>query len=274
MWFIWSRFYFYFSNPSVYFSSCWGPFPVSRLLLVLPSFLCFTALSALARSKYFFFLLSFNFTVFLIIIIIIIIEVFVCNSTSWWLITWVWVTGSLFKSTGLFSVFRPISIMLWFGWAQLILLFVRLPVAVPILWWLYQEHQIQLVSSSLSCSTIFQFTSKVHVLIFPFQFYLEVIRDSKVHNSASSLFLFIFIFLLTISRSGCLAEIRWFVCISKSQRSLCVSFSRAVWLLLLKKSGEKGKKRWKKSAKNHKEKKLRKRRKKEKETKIKNKKIE
>ena len=33
-------------------------------------------------------------------------------------------------------------------------------------------------------------------------------------------------FLLIITRSGCLAEIRWSVCISKFQRSLCVLFSR------------------------------------------------
>ena len=33
-------------------------------------------------------------------------------------------------------------------------------------------------------------------------------------------------FLLVILRSGFLAEIRWSVCISKSHRSLCVSFSR------------------------------------------------
>ena len=43
-----------------------------------------------------------------------------------------------------------------------------------------------------------------------FQFYSVVCRDSKVYNSASS------IFLLSITRSGRLAEIRWFVCISKS----------------------------------------------------------
>ena len=44
--------------------------------------------------------------------------------------------------------------------------------------------------------------------------------DNKVHNSASSLFL------LIIIRSCRLAEIWWSVCISKSQRSLTVSFSR------------------------------------------------
>ena len=46
-------------------------------------------------------------------------------------------------------------------------------------------------------------------------------RNGKVHYSASSFF-----FLLTINRSGRLVEIRWSVCITKSQRILCVSFSR------------------------------------------------
>ena len=45
-------------------------------------------------------------------------------------------------------------------------------------------------------------------------------RDSKVDNFAN------FLFLLIIIRSGLLAEIRWSVCMSKSHRSLCVSFSR------------------------------------------------
>ena len=48
-----------------------------------------------------------------------------------------------------------------------------------------------------------------------------VSRDSKVDYFANSLFL-----LLIIIMSGLLAEIRWSVCISKSHRSLCVSFSR------------------------------------------------
>ena len=48
-----------------------------------------------------------------------------------------------------------------------------------------------------------------------------VSRDSKVVNFASFLFL-----LLIIIRSGLLAEIRWSVCMLKSYRSLCVSFSR------------------------------------------------
>ena len=47
-----------------------------------------------------------------------------------------------------------------------------------------------------------------------------VCRDSKVDYFASSLFL------LIIIKSGLLAGIRWSVCLSKSHRSLCESFSR------------------------------------------------
>ena len=61
-------------------------------------------------------------------------------------------------------------------------------------------------------------------------FHSVVHWDGKVHNSASSLFFgfffFFFFFLLIIIRSGRLADICWSVCISKSQKSLCVPFSR------------------------------------------------
>ena len=43
----------------------------------------------------------------------------------------------------------------------------------------------------------------------------------SVHNFTNSLF-----FLLTITQSSCQAEIWWSVHISKSQRSLCISFSK------------------------------------------------
>ena len=45
--------------------------------------------------------------------------------------------------------------MLQFEWSPLIILFSSRPVSVPILCWLYQEHQIQLVSPSLKYSTVF-----------------------------------------------------------------------------------------------------------------------
>ena len=40
-------------------------------------------------------------------------------SVSWWSFTGDWVTTSLLKSPGLFSVFWPFSIMLLFGWSPL-----------------------------------------------------------------------------------------------------------------------------------------------------------
>ena len=53
-----------------------------------------------------------------------------------------------------------------------------------------------------------------------FQFYSVVGRTAK-----STILQIFFFFLLIIIRSGLLAEIMWSVCISKSHRSLCVSFS-------------------------------------------------
>ena len=50
--------------------------------------------------------------------------------------------------------------MLQFGWSPLVLLFSSPSVPVPIFWWLYWAHQLQLVSPSPSCS-IFSFCSLV-----------------------------------------------------------------------------------------------------------------
>ena len=52
-----------------------------------------------------------------------------------------------------------------------------------------------------------------------FQFYSVICRDSKVDNFTNLFFLFII-------NSGLLTEIRRSVCMSKSQKSLWVSFSR------------------------------------------------
>ena len=71
--------------------------------------------------------------------------------------------------------------------------------------------------------SFFQFSNKVEVLISLFTFfqiYSVVSRDRKVDNLAD------FVFLLIIIRSGLLAGISWSVCILKSHRSFCMSFSR------------------------------------------------
>ena len=73
--------------------------------------------------------------------------------------------------------------------------------------------------------SFFLFYSKVKVLISLFtffQFYSVVSRHSKVVNFADFLLFFLLIFI----RSGLLVKIRWSVYMSKSHRSLCVSFSR------------------------------------------------
>ena len=73
------------------------------------------------------------------------------------------------------------------------------------------------INVSLMFHSFFQFTSKFQLLI-PlfnfFQFYSVVSRDSKVHNSGSSLFFL----LLIIIRSGRLAEIWRSICMRKSRR--------------------------------------------------------
>ena len=74
---------------------------------------------------------------------------------SRWILTGVWVRASLLKSPGLFSVFWPSLIILSFGWYPLVLLFPNPPVPIPILWWLYRAHQLQLVSPWLTFHSFF-----------------------------------------------------------------------------------------------------------------------
>ena len=120
-------------------------------------------------------------------------------SVSWWFFSGVWVTASLPKSPGLFPVFWPFSIMLWFRWSPLVR---QLPYTLGpliIIQLLCQKHQSQLVQSSLSCSIVFQFSNKVEelILLFTFfQFYSMFSRESKVDTFASSLFFFFFCWLL------------------------------------------------------------------------------
>ena len=69
----------------------------------------------------------------------------------------------------------------------------------------------------------FQFPNKVKLFIFLytiFQFYSMVNRDSKVHNSASSLVFADYHKVWWFGRD------RWSLCTSKSERSFCVSFFR------------------------------------------------
>ena len=126
--------------------------------------------------------------------------------------------------------------MLSFGWSPLFCQLPSPPGPLIILWLLCQKHQSQLVLSSLSCSIVFfNSLAKSRNLSFfshSFSFILWSSRTAKLT------ILQILFFLLIIIRPGLLAEIRWSVCMSKSHRSLCVSFSRTsaglcIYLLLV-----------------------------------------
>ena len=61
-----------------------------------------------------------------------------------------------------------------------------------------------------------------------FSFILLSTRTAKSTIRSVLFFFFFFSFFLTITRSDSLAEIRWSVCVSKSQRILRVSFQRPI----------------------------------------------
>ena len=76
--------------------------------------------------------------------------------------------------------------------------------------------------SPVSSSSIHLWTGK-HELCFPF---LSFLWSTGMVKSTIRQVVFMYLFLLqTLIRSRRLSGIRWFVCISKSQRIVCVSFS-------------------------------------------------
>ena len=143
------------------------------------------------------------------------------TSLSWWFPSGVWVTASLLKPPGLFPVFRPILIQQWIWWFRLVLLFSNPLVLVRIIWWLYHVRRLQLVSPSFSCSVVFKVL--LHGQGTDHSFLFQPERQIPLFGRFS-------LFLLTITKSSRLAEIRWAVCILKSKRILCISFSRTDFL--------------------------------------------
>ena len=133
-------------------------------------------------------------------------------------LTGVWVTASLFKSLQVSKTL--LSILVDLNNAVVWMVSTRPLISnssiffLLILGWLYRAHQLQLVSSSLSCSIVFfsSLARSMYLSIFSlsFSFYPVVSRKGKVNYSAGSLFLW------TIIRCGCPAKIGWSVCIAKS----------------------------------------------------------
>ena len=157
---------------------------------------------------------------------------------SLWSFTGVWVTESLLKSPGLFSVLWPFDIMLSFEWSALscqlpgpppplIILLVTVP-KVPMTIGIIVTFLFHSFFNSLQRS---RYLSFFH---YSFSFILWSAGTAK-STTLQILWVFFWFFLWICTRSGLLTVIRWSVCTSKSHGSLCVSFSRigAGWYLFL-----------------------------------------
>ena len=99
------------------------------------------------------------------------------------------------------------------------------PVSLQVILWLYCGRQLQLVEPSLSCSSLFFFSSlaKYRYLNFfslSISFTLWSARTAKSINRQVLLFFFFFFFLLIISMSGRLVEF-----VSQNARVICASHS-------------------------------------------------
>ena len=156
----------------------------------------------------------------LLLLLLLFIRVFHI-SVSWWSFTGDWVTTNLLKSPGLFSVFWPFSIMLFF-WTvstrpptskssspfnNLLVTVPKAPITIAMI-------------VTLMFHSFFNSLAKSRYLSL-FSHYFSFILSSA--GTANSTILLIFFFLLIIIRSGLLAKIRWSVGISKFLRGLCVS---------------------------------------------------
>ena len=131
----------------------------------------------------------------------------------------VWMTASLLKFPGLFSVFWPILLS---GWSQFFLCFPVSPVLSLSPWELFKVHQLLLVSLSPSYSTAFLVLWQGPSICQCFHFLLFFLCG--LPEWQKSTWQKVLFYLLINTRPGLLTGIRGFICISKFQRILYVSF--------------------------------------------------
>ena len=93
-----------------------------------------------------------------------------------------WVTTSLLKSPGLFSVFWSILRTLLSVWSPIVLWFLSLPVPLPVFSELARSHILLLVSPSSSCSIIFLRSLARSKYSSLFTFFLLSFCSMPVHN--------------------------------------------------------------------------------------------
>ena len=152
---------------------------------------------------------------------------FFYTSVSWWSFTGVRVTANLLRSPGLFSVFYSIIAILMVTILHLISNSFRVFFTKPL--GLFQAIQLQVVSSSPSCSIDF-FLFSVPSIFRSFLFLAFSLCVPLIWQNPSNC-LFIYQFLLINSSSVFFFFCFCFcffagICISKSWRILCVSFSQ------------------------------------------------
>ena len=139
-------------------------------------------------------------------------------SVSWWSFTGDWVTAILLKS----PVFWPFSIMQLFSWSPLGTKSSR-PFNNPLVTVLKAPITIGIIVTFMFHSFFNSLVRSSHLFLFSHTFSFILWSAGIAKSTILQIF---FLFLLIIIRSGLLAEIKWSICMSKSHRSLCVSFSR------------------------------------------------
>ena len=142
-------------------------------------------------------------------------------SVSWWFITGVYVTASFLKSPGLWILAILSNAVIWImsphpptskssrPFNNLLVIVLKAPIKIGTI----VTFMFHIFFNSLAMSRYLSFFSH------SFRFILWSAGTAK------STILQILFFLLIIIRSGLLAGIRWSVCMLKSHRGLCVSFS-------------------------------------------------
>ena len=113
--------------------------------------------------------------------------------------------------------------MLWSGLSQFFLWSPVSPVSLSGLWGLFQRHQLQLVSLSLSYATVFSALWQGRGIFVLFSFIFTLWSDGMVKSIRWQFFFFLSI----NTPSGLQNRIGGFICILKSQRIFSFSFSRS-----------------------------------------------
>ena len=130
---------------------------------------------------------------------------------------------SLLRSSVLFPVFSLILIVLWSGWSRFFLWSPVSPVSFSCLldpFQCLQQIHRHFYVPKLFCSLARTKHSSIFSLSLNFTLWFARIAKPFLF------FFFFFFFLLLNTRTGLLSEIRWFVCVLKSEKILCISFSR------------------------------------------------